>query len=199
MADGASVVRYCPSCGEEVVTYALEKMGVTAHHCYECSLCLDWQAQDASPELQGVYVVDDDPLMAAVLTDLLPAIGIARQVMAADSGPDFLQLATRHLRDGGALGLVILDYMMAPVDGASTAFALRAIERGFGVSPPIPILFFSARRCDDRLRRAMAACQPALYLNKGQDLEGDRLTVRLKELAGRLREMALQGAPSPIA
>ena len=60
MGDGASVVRYCPSCGEEVVTYALEKMGVTAQHCYECSLCLDWQAQDASPELQGVYVVGLD-------------------------------------------------------------------------------------------------------------------------------------------
>lgn len=199
MADGASVVRYCPSCGEEVLTYALEKMGVTAQHCYECSLCLDWQAQDASPELQGVYVVDDDALMGAVLTDLLPAIGVARRVLAVESGPDFLERATRHLRDGEPPGLVILDYMMAPVDGASTAFALRAIERGLGAWPPIPILFFSARRCDDRLRRAMAACQPALYLNKAQDLEGDRLTVRLKELAGRLREMALQGAPAPSA
>jgi CheY-like chemotaxis protein len=199
MGDSASVVRYCPSCGEEVLTYALEKMGVTARHCYECSLCLDWQAQDASPDLPAVYVVDDDPLMVAVLTDLLPAIGIARRVVAAESGPDFLQLATRHLRDGGTPGLVILDYMMAPVDGASAAFALRAIEQGFAASPPIPILFFSARRCDDRLRRAMAACQPALYLNKGQDLEGDRLTARLKELAGRLREMAFQGATAPIA
>ncbi|MBI3988259.1 MAG: hypothetical protein HY347_01440, partial [candidate division NC10 bacterium] len=51
---------------------------------------------------------------------------------------------------------------------------------------PTPVLFLSAVRCDDTLRRLIARCQPALYLNKGTDSRPDKLGPRLEKVIGYL-------------
>jgi DNA-binding response OmpR family regulator len=65
-----------------------------------------------------ILVVDDQP-------DMLALIGIALEedyaVRTAPSGPDALRMIGEHMPD-----LVVLDYMMAGMDGLSVVKALRA-------------------------------------------------------------------------
>jgi hypothetical protein len=80
---------------------------------------------------------------------------------------------------------VTLDVEMPLINGFHCALAMRAIERGFG-QQPIPILFFSVRKCDANFRKILKACQPAAYLNKAgasdPQVIGDRLSAIIRQV-----------------
>ena len=133
-------------------------------------------------------LTDDDRFFRSLLTDLLRERGLAVEVASYDSGTSFLAAAAERYQQGLPVKLVILDIMMEPLDGIVTALALRAIEKGLKISPPAPVLFLSAYRCDDNMRKLMGRSQPALYLNKGSDATPDRLGSRLEKVIAYLLE-----------
>ncbi len=69
----------------------------------------------------GILVVDDEPSVRKVLSDLLKARGY--RVITADSGEQALQLATRQGFD-----LSIVDYLLPGMDGIRLMQALREIQ-----------------------------------------------------------------------
>jgi CheY-like chemotaxis protein len=75
-------------------------------------------------------IADDDRFFRSVLVDLLNERGMTTTVIAAESGPHFLTLAVERFRQNLPIKLAILDIIMDPLDGISTALALRAIENG---------------------------------------------------------------------
>ncbi len=114
--------------------------------------------------------------------DLLIQKSLALTVITSENGWEFLAKATERLRGELPIKLAILDILMYPLNGISTAMAFRAIEKGFALPSPTPVLFLSAVRLDNDLRKAIAHCQPALYLNKGIDSTPDRLGMRIERM-----------------
>jgi len=183
MAEGpSSETHYCPSCGERVFTYSAEVADRDEIRCGYCGLLLE-MTESVRPVATGcVVVVDDDEFFRTLLADLLAQEGLAAEVLSCDSGASFLTQLTQRLRQEKPVQLAILDIVMSPLDGVASALALRALERGFDRGAAIPILFFSAVRATEALRKHMARCAPAYYLNKGSDATSERLAERMRHL-----------------
>ena len=174
--------RYCMSCGEGVPTYEVDQVGRVEIRCAYCGLPLETITRISGPVPECVILADDELLFRRLLCEILEGEGLARQVIACESGPTLLAECVHRLRYQLPINLVILDILMAPMDGPATGLALRAMEKGFSLPEPVPILFFSAVRADEGLRKLLRNSAPAFYLNKGSDAAPARLTQRLKEI-----------------
>ena len=75
---------------------------------------------------------------------------------------------------------------MPRMDGVTAARTLRAVEAKFEVPRKIPILFFSVKRCDENLKKQLARCTPASYINKGSSSSPEQLTHRVDQLIKHL-------------
>lgn len=173
--------RYCYCCGGDVSTYTVPIEGGMEIRCTACGLPLEREVHQEIPTLDSILIADDDRFFRELLSNLLEEGGVARSVIPCESGMEFLSKAAERLHEGLPIRLAILDILMAPLDGTATAFALRAMERGMK-APSTPILFLSALRADDDLRRIIARCQPALYLNKAVEATPDKLAPRLEKV-----------------
>ena len=183
----SAATHYCPSCGERVFTYSAEMGDRAEIRCGYCGLLLELTESVQQPVASGcVVVVDDDQFFRTLLADLLTQEGLAAEVLSCDGGASFLTQITQRFRQEQPVRLAILDIVMSPLDGVASALALRALERGFDRGAAIPILFFSAARATEALRKHMARCTPAYYLNKGSDATPERLAERMRHLFGQV-------------
>lgn len=178
----------CPSCGEGVYTYTVQKEGATEIRCSACGFPLSVDTGHPVQALDCIMIADDDRFFLTLLSDLLTERGLATDVIACESGTKFLSVAAERFHQGLSIKLAILDIIMQPLDGIATAVALRALEKGLKASHTTPILFLSGARSDDTLRLLMGRCQPALYLNKGSHATPDLLGPRLEKVIGYLLE-----------
>lgn len=186
---------YCPSCGERVFTYSAQVADRNEIRCGYCGLPLE-MTESVRPVATGcVMVVDDDEFFRTLLADLLTQEGLAAEVLSFDGGASFLTQLTQRFRQEKPLRLAILDIVMSPLDGVASALAMRALERGFDRGAAIPILFFSAVKATEALRKHMARCAPAYYLNKGSDATPERLAERMRRIFGQI--FTWGGEPHP--
>ena len=86
---------------------------------------------------------------------------------------------------GKSVDLAILDIEMPVMDGFTAARVLRSLEKKLRV-PPCPIIFFSAKKAGESLKRQMALYHPVRYLNKGAEGSGEDLTKRISFLISHL-------------
>lgn len=183
-ADSPLPFRYCPSCGEQVYTYTVVTDGAIEVRCSSCGFPLGAEQGHPLPGVDCILIADDDRFFRSLLADLLVERGLTATVVPCESGATFLTAATERFLQGLPNKIAILDIIMEPLDGISTALALRALEKGLKVVRPTPILFLSAARYNDNLKKLISRCQPALYLNKGSDSTPDRLGPRLEKVIG---------------
>ena len=191
---------YCHACGEQVPTYTVRSSEGAEIRCSYCGLPLGYQGPQDGARVQCVLLADDEKFIRWVLQDLLVEQRLADSVVACAGGTELLTRLTERLRAKERTQLVILDILMRDLDGVATAKAIRAMERGFGVTWPAPILFLSALRPDAALRSFVARLQPALFLNKGVDATPDRLAIRLRKMMEyftRVRYGASVPLPTP--
>jgi CheY-like chemotaxis protein len=81
--------------------------------------------------------------------------------------------------------MVILDLEMPVMDGISAARMMRALEGKYQVTRS-PILFFSARKSDEALKKQLGVFSPASYVNKGTSSGMDGLVERVDQLVTHL-------------
>jgi CheY-like chemotaxis protein len=186
LADKKQPQGYCPSCGQDVETYAVDKEGLVEVRCGACSFPLGIVTGQSLQGLPCIMIADDSNTFRGLLTEVLKEQGLAQRVIACESGAEFLALAAERISQKLPIKLAILDILMENMDGVATALALRAFEKGLKVTQPIPILFLSAVPSDDNLKKIMREHQPALYLNKGSDVTREKLGPRLEQLIGYL-------------
>ena len=194
-----STYDYCHACGEQVMTYAVRGGEAVELRCSFCGLPVGRQSSQAEGRLECVLLADDEEFLRWGLSDLLLQNKLAVAVVTCGSGAELVTKFVERLRKDQETPLVILDILMKNMDGVAAARALRAVEQGFGVSRPVPIVFLSALRPDTALRNFVARVQPALFLNKGVDNKPDRLAVRLRQMIdylSRLRTGETAKAPS---
>ncbi len=181
---------YCMGCGEEVPTYSVEVRDQVEIRCAYCGFTVEIAEPGTHPVRECVLLADDDLLFRRLLSDILLEEKLVKEAIAHDSGPALLTECVRRLRDQRPINLVIVDILMPPMDGRAVVFALRALEKGFELPGPIPVLFLSAVRADDSLRRTIEDCAPAMYLNKAKDPRSPELANRLKDIVRRLLKLA---------
>lgn len=186
-------LQYCLGCGEEVPTYTVAVENKVEVRCAYCGFTVELVEPALDAIIECVVLADDDLLFRRLFVDVLVQEKLAKEVSTHENGPALLTECARRFRNGHAISLVILDMLMVPMDGRAIALALRALERGFDRSPPVPVLFLSAVRADDSIRRMTEECAPALYLNKGKDVAPSRMGQRIRDIIPRLLKSATAG------
>ncbi len=116
--------------------------------------------------MKKVLVVDDEPVVRAVVRDVLREEGYA--VVEAPDGRTVLEILDRERPD-----LVLMDVMMPGIDGREVYRVLRSRED----LPDVPVVMMSAAARADRLDPSIAG-----FLPKPFDL--DRLMETVVQLIG---------------
>lgn len=96
----------------------------------------------------SILVVDDDPNITVLMSDLLTALGVGKVAAAPNGEVARRMLAERSL---GSIDIVLTDYSMSPGNGAEL---LRWIRRGSDTPNRfVPVILMSAHGDMDTLRR----------------------------------------------
>jgi CheY-like chemotaxis protein len=174
--------RYCPACGTTGPSASSRRDDRNVVECASCGLTLDTSRPTPWQPIGEVLVADDSDLLRVAVEDILLDKKLARAVTGAKNGQDLLELFTQRLRDGRPAELVMLDVKMPIMNGFNAAIALRAIERAFGVTGGVPILFFSAQACDATARKVVDFVGRAIYVNKDASPNLAALAQRLEQV-----------------
>ncbi len=111
-------------------------------------------SSDAVGDRGKVMVVDDEPLVLDLVTEMLERAGLP--VLKAANGQAALELAAKHQ---GELGLVLLDMTMPGISGAETFRELRRL------SPELPVILSSGYNEQDATRH-FVDCEQARFIQK---------------------------------
>jgi CheY-like chemotaxis protein len=135
-------------------------------------------------------VAEDSEFQRELIRDGLLQHGLVERVLVASQGDEFITSMTRQLLVSDPPDLCILDLEMPVLGGYHAAVSLRSVEQAFQ-SSPVPILFFTARPCDEVFRKALAQVGHASYLNKSSQAGP-------AEFFGRLEQVlrTFQGKPA---
>ncbi|HEY5594834.1 MAG TPA: response regulator, partial [Nitrospiria bacterium] len=106
-------------------------------------------------------------------------------VVSTQNGQEFIASFTKRLAENKPVDLVILDLEMPVMDGITAARVMRVVESKYR-TVKVPILFFSARKCDETLKQQLSLFSPASYVNKGNDSDPAKLVERIDQLVGYL-------------
>lgn len=189
---------YCPSCGVEVDGYTMIQKGVEISHCSICGLVIpeddDKSAASTLELLKCVALAEDSDTLRRMLEQMLVQQKIAREVVAAKNGVEFVSLISKRLKDDLPISLAILDVEMPVMTGIQAAASLREIEKTFGRKRKTPILFFTSKPCDDRFKAILKQLEPSSYVNKGQNPEPVELVKRVYKVLQVLFKGAAQAA-----
>lgn len=137
-------------------------------------------------QMRRVMVVEDSALLRQITRDLLTERSLASDVVDCDDGSIFLEAFTKAILADEKPDLVVLDVKMPGIDGRETAYAVRAIEKGLGITKRTPILFFSSMLCDAEFKGALRDIGNARYIRKGEGVEPAELGVRIASVLERL-------------
>lgn len=188
MVETAKDKQYCPSCGEDVDTYNVDRYGATEVRCNYCGLTLESAVFDSDIKEQScIMLAEDSELIREMLKDTLLEKKVTKKVVAGVNGYDFIARLTERFEKREPVDLAILDIQMPVMSGINAAVALRAVENGFEREKRrIPILFFSVKKCDEMLKKVMQFCAPAHYINKGTNDSKEALFNRVKQVIAKL-------------
>jgi len=192
--------KYCLCCGEDVPYNTISRQGQDQETCQYCGFVLNIKKEETKKKNETVTVdcvllADDSPLTRDVIKAMLLQKKVAESVLAFDDGQQLVSEFTKRLTGHAPVTMIILDLQMPVMDGITTARILRNLEEKFKIAR-IPILFFSARKCDEPLKKQMALYSPAVYLNKGSDTDQEILLERVDQLMSYILR---KGASSPAA
>jgi CheY-like chemotaxis protein len=175
--------RYCLCCGEPVSVNKVQRDGKLETTCVYCGFVLDVAMEEGGYAAVCIITADDSELTRDLLKEAMLKKKLARSVISARNGQEFITFFTKRLTEKQAVDLVILDLEMPVMDGVTAARMMRAIEGKYKTAK-VPILFFSAHKCDENLKRQMALFSPASYVNKGSDSNPTKLVERIDQLIG---------------
>ena len=179
------VTKYCLCCGEEVPVNTITRHGKLEKTCVYCGYVLDVAMEEEKRMAECVLTADDAELTRDLLKGMLLQKKLAQSVVTTENGQEFVASFTRRMAENLPVDLVILDLEMPVMDGITAARVMRAVEGKYRTSK-VPILFFSARKCDEALKQQLSIFSPASYVNKGSDSDPAKLVERIDQLVGYL-------------
>jgi two-component system, cell cycle sensor histidine kinase and response regulator CckA len=120
---------------------------------------------------ERILVVDDEPLVRDLAKSVLERMGF--RVLTAEDGDEALDI---YRREGAAIDLVLLDYIMPRMDGMQTLQELRQLN------PNVRVLFCSGYHTDHEVDQLLAAGARGFVAKPYHAME---LVQRIREVLGR--------------
>ena len=182
MDDSKEAKYFCPSCGENVEMYIVEREGGRDTHCIFCGMIVESAPVAKFKIADTTLVADDSSMIRKMLGDMLIDAELTRKVSGCSNGPEFITAFTKKAVSKDPYSLVIMDVNMPVLNGINAAIAFRSIEKALQLKP-VPLLFFTARKCDENFKKILAYCKPAQYVNKGINFSS------LEVLASRITQV----------
>lgn len=119
--------------------------------------------------LDLVIITDNSPLISNMAKDALIKNSLAKDVVLCADGADFISSFMSIIKRGISPSLAILSVSMPRLNGLETALAMRSMEKGGQIQPPIPIIFLTARQPDEKFEQLISSLKPAEHLYKGTE------------------------------
>jgi len=141
--------------------------------------------QPELPKIETIILAEDSELVTRILKEMIIKKNLSRRVISCKNGFDFIIHYIQNRLKQTPIGLVILDVIMPVLNGISTAVAMRAWERALGLKP-VPILYFTSKRCDQVFKRVLQHTRPAMYINKGASQSAFHLEQRIEKVVNQL-------------
>jgi CheY-like chemotaxis protein len=180
----AEDTKYCLCCGEDVPWNRITRDGNEELTCIYCGFILGTTPLPAR-SAKCIITVDDVAFVNDLLKGMLINKGLADTVITAGNGQEFVTLFNVRLAEHQPIDMVILDLEMPVMDGIAAARMMRALEGKYQVKKS-PILFFSARKADEALKKQLGVFSPASYMNKGNSTKFEDLVERIDKLVTHL-------------
>jgi CheY-like chemotaxis protein len=182
--------RYCLCCDEQVpfgVVVRNERREVTCNYC-GFTLDVEASAEPLKTEREGyALIADDSRYTRKIIAELIAERKFSANVMSLENGVEFVTAYSKLLAGKKPVDVAIIDLNMPVMDGLTAARTARTLEsRNRAAS--VPIVFFSAEKAGEDLKKQMESLEPAYYVNKGSDPEPDKLASRVEYLLGYLKE-----------
>ena len=174
--------RYCPACGTTGPVVEARRADRDVIECLSCGLVLETNRPLPWQPIGEVLVAEDSDLLRVALEDVLLDRRLARTVTGTRNGQEFLEVFTSRLRAGRPVDLTMIDVRMPLMTGFNAAVALRAIERAFSVTAPVPVLFFSSQPCDENARKIVEFVGRSIYVNKDTSPNLAALAQRIEQV-----------------
>lgn len=204
--------KYCLCCDEQVPFSVVERNDRRELTCVYCGFSLDVQKLWEKPSAQSqppaqprpaaepqpraqhepagqshALVADDSPITRTLIEGLMKLKGFSANVQSFENGLGLISAYSKLLSEKKPVDIAVIDLNMPVMDGLTAARTMRAIEEQNSVHK-VPVVFFSAEKADDNLRRQMEALEPANYVNKGSDPDPGKLAARVDALISQLIE-----------
>jgi len=190
--------KYCLCCGDQVPFNTFKRNERLEVTCVYCGFTLDvqnlWEANKQEPAQKPLaqiesysLVTDDSNYTRKIIEDLLRAKKFSSQVMTFQNGLELISAYAKLLKEKKIIDIAIIDLNMPVMDGLTAARLMRSVESQ-NDTIKTPIMFFSAEKADENLRKQMENLDPANYVNKGSDPDPDKLVSRVESLISYLME-----------
>ncbi len=182
--------QYCLCCDEQVPFSVVERDQKREVTCAYCGFILDVRKlwEQTKPKEEGcILVAEDSAYTRKIIEDIILERNIARSVLSFGDGLGMISEYSALLSAKSPVGIAIIDLNMPVMDGLTAARTMRALETQ-NRAPQVPIVFFSAEKADEDLRKQMENLQPANYVNKGASLDPENLKSRVEHLLAYLVE-----------
>ena len=137
------------------------------------------------PKLETIILAEDSELVTRILKEMIISKGLSRRVISCKNGFEFIIQYLQSRLEQIPIGLIILDVIMPVLNGISSAVAVRAWEKALNLKP-VPILYFTSKRCDQTFKRVLQHTRPAMYINKGGSERAVMLEQRIEKVVNQL-------------
>jgi CheY-like chemotaxis protein len=127
-------------------------------------------------------IAEDSDFARKLLKGLVSKAKLASDVIAVTNGLELITEFTKLRNNKAKISFAIIDLSMPVMDGLTAASVIRSYEEKEEDAVKIPIVFFSAVKADEELRKQMELLAPAHYLNKGSDPDPRGLVDRIHML-----------------
>jgi CheY-like chemotaxis protein len=157
-------------CGEDVAYNTIFKEEETEITCVYCGFILDKFFESLQEPAESIFIAEDSDFTRKIVEGMIVNKGLAKTVSSFRNGQEFISGFSKRLQEGSPPDLAILDLQMPEVTGITAARMMRALEEKYNLKK-IPVIFFSASRCDEDLRKNLVLLEPSSYIHKGESAE----------------------------
>ncbi len=184
--------KYCLCCGENVPFNTFKRNERIEVTCVYCGFTLDvqntWEDNKTAAREEGyALITDDSKYTRKMIEDLMKQRSFSEHILSFENGLELVSGYSKLLNEKKHVDIAVIDLNMPVMDGLTAARLMRSVETQHKATKA-PIVFFSAEKADEGLRKQMENLDPANYVNKGSDPDPDKLASRIESLIGYLIE-----------
>ncbi len=129
----------------------------------------------------NAIIAEDSEFLRTLLKEIILRKSLSDNVIAVTNGLELVAEYTRLMSERASINFAIVDINMPEMDGLTAVRTIRALEDKNGIER-VPVVFFSAVKATEDLRKQMSILEPANYINKGVSPSPQMLAERVEVL-----------------